>query len=132
MNKKLSKLQIQFAAKAVAILMSLTLLMGLSLGQSGETRIDFLPGGPYERQMEDLRLNQRKGHNYVVKIKKGQTLSITLHEKTKKMTAYFDAKNYNWTTKEFRMKAIETRDYYFGVYNPTTKALTYGLDIYLE
>lgn len=131
MNKKLSQLQIQFAAKAVAILMSLTLLMGLSLGQSGDTRINFLPGGPYERQMEDLRLNPSKAHGYVVKIKKGQTISITLHDDTKKLKAYFDGKDYSWT-KEFRMKAIETRDYYFGVSNPTTKTVTYGLDIYLE
>ena len=130
MNKKLSKLQIQFAAKAVAILMSLTLLMGLSLGQSGIKRISFSTT-PYETQMENLRINSSKADSYVVKLKKGQTISITLHDDTKKLEGDFNASKFS-SRKEFRMKAIETRDYYFGVSNPTTKVVTYGLDIYLE
>jgi phosphoribosylformylglycinamidine (FGAM) synthase-like amidotransferase family enzyme len=130
MNKKLLRWQIQCAANVVAILMSLTLVTGLAFGQNVK-RIVFNPNPPFESQMEELKVNPSKANSYVVKLKKGQTITIILHDDTKKLEGDFNASKFS-SRKEFKMKAIETRDYYFGVRNPTTKALTYALDITVE
>lgn len=94
------------------------------------TRI-FGPNPPFETIREGLKIGANGSHEYVAKIKKGQNIFITLHDKTGKLKGSFDGVDLP-LSEEFQTKIPESRDFIISVSNPTSKPMTYSLDVSLD